>query len=178
MKNSPVEPLDNMIAVTQARVAVDLRAYHANAPADSPIESMLATALYAQTAYRTRTQFPIRFVTCADGKHGPAEGVDHAMVCIASQVRVLDWLVDYTIWAHDGGSWRRLIIECDGHDFHERTKEQAIRDRERDRRLQQHGETIFRFTGSEIWNNAIGCADQVLRWVDRVHSNAVELVTQ
>jgi very-short-patch-repair endonuclease len=51
---------------------------------------------------------------------------------------------------HEGTSF---IIECDGHDFHEKTKEQARRDKKRDRDLTTAGNIIMRFTGSEICNN-------------------------
>lgn len=52
----------------------------------------------------------------------------------------------------------QLIVECDGHDFHEKTKEQAKRDKKRDRELQKCGYAVFHFTGSEIWNDAFKCA--------------------
>lgn len=51
----------------------------------------------------------------------------------------------------------QLVIECDGHDFHEKTREQASRDKERDRALQNCGYTVFRFTGSDIYNDAFSC---------------------
>jgi hypothetical protein len=56
---------------------------------------------------------------------------------------------------------RNVIVECDGHDFHERTKEQAAKDRSRDRRMQAEGYKVFRFTGAEIWADAVGCAREV-----------------
>lgn len=61
--------------------------------------------------------------------------------------------------------WRKLVIECDGHDFHERTKEQASRDKSRDRSFVLEGYDCFRFTGSEIWKDPLGCADQITEWV-------------
>jgi len=57
---------------------------------------------------------------------------------------------------------QKLIIECDGHDFHERSKEQARKDKKRDRFLQSLGIPVFRFSGSEIWNNVFKCAQEVL----------------
>jgi very-short-patch-repair endonuclease len=57
-----------------------------------------------------------------------------------------------------------LVIECDGHDFHEKTKEQARRDRSRDRDAQAAGFKIFRFTGSEIWKDPCQCADMIVDW--------------
>lgn len=43
-----------------------------------------------------------------------------------------------------------IAIELDGHDFHERTKEQATRDKKRDRALVSAGWSVLRFTGSEV----------------------------
>jgi very-short-patch-repair endonuclease len=55
-----------------------------------------------------------------------------------------------------------IVIECDGHDYHERTKEQAAHDRKRDRAMTEAGIVVLRFTGSEIWKNPFSCAEQVL----------------
>ena len=57
-----------------------------------------------------------------------------------------------------------LAVECDGHDFHEKTKQQASRDKLRDRTLLLHGIPCMRFTGSEIWNDAYACMKQVDRF--------------
>jgi hypothetical protein len=54
-----------------------------------------------------------------------------------------------------------LIIECDGHDFHEKTKEQAQRDKSRDRALTALGHRVIRFTGSEIFRNAKKCVSDI-----------------
>ena len=53
-------------------------------------------------------------------------------------------------------------MECDGHDFHERTKAQAAHDKTRDRALQARGLKVLRYTGSEIWADPFGCALDVL----------------
>ena len=55
-----------------------------------------------------------------------------------------------------------MVIECDGHNFHERTKEQASSDKERDRTLQKFGLLVFRYTGSDIWGDVFGCAHEAL----------------
>ena len=60
-----------------------------------------------------------------------------------------------------------IIVECDGHDFHERTKDQAKRDKSRDRFFQEEGHCVLRFTGSEIWQDAWGCASQINRFLSR-----------
>lgn len=63
------------------------------------------------------------------------------------------------------GGHLQFAIECDGHDFHEKTKEQARHDKARDRRLIAKGWIPFRFTGSEIWADADGCAEEVAVFV-------------
>lgn len=60
---------------------------------------------------------------------------------------------------------RRAIVECDGHDFHERTKDQAARDKRRDRAIQMGGYMVLHFTGSEIHADPEGCAHEALKAV-------------
>lgn len=48
----------------------------------------------------------------------------------------------------------RVVVEVDGHDYHERTKEQARHDRRRDRTFLHEGLPVMRFTGSEIFQDA------------------------
>lgn len=60
---------------------------------------------------------------------------------------------------------KRLVVECDGHDFHEKTKKQAQRDKERDRMLQIAGYPVLRFTGSEIYRSPSHCALQVAEFI-------------
>lgn len=55
----------------------------------------------------------------------------------------------------------KIVVECDGHEWHERTPEQAERDKTRDRFLQAQGYLVFRFTGREIWRDPIRCAREV-----------------
>lgn len=56
---------------------------------------------------------------------------------------------------------RPIMIECDGHAFHERTKAQAAKDKSRDRQLQAGGFSVLRFTGSEIWADPSKCVRQI-----------------
>ena len=58
----------------------------------------------------------------------------------------------------------QFFVECDGHEFHERTKEQAERDRSRDREIQSANIPILRFTGSEIYRNPFVCVDEILKF--------------
>lgn len=58
-------------------------------------------------------------------------------------------------------------IELDGHDFHERTKEQSQRDKSGDRALTLDGWTVLRFTGSEIFADPWIVTDAI----DRLREN-------
>ncbi len=60
------------------------------------------------------------------------------------------------------------IVECDGHEFHERTKEQAKKDRSRDRAFQAAGIPVFRFTGSEIYADPQECAREVTNFLRKL----------
>lgn len=73
--------------------------------------------------------------------------------------------VDFAIATSVLGEPRRVIVECDGHDFHERTKEQAAYDKKRDRDFLAYGYTVLRFTGTEIYKNARECAQEVVKYV-------------
>jgi very-short-patch-repair endonuclease len=72
-----------------------------------------------------------------------------------NQLILLKYRVDFAFEA------QKLIVECDGHDFHERTKEQATRDKRRDRDLLKLGWRTIRFTGSEIFKDPDACAKEV-----------------
>lgn len=63
-----------------------------------------------------------------------------------------------------------FAIECDGYDYHDRTKQQAAYDRARDRWFLARGYSTIRFTGSELTHSAIKCAQEVYeigRVIDR-----------
>ncbi|MFC3229373.1 endonuclease domain-containing protein [Marinibaculum pumilum] len=67
-----------------------------------------------------------------------------------------------------------VVVECDGHKFHERTKEQARRDRSRDRWMTSKGIKILRFTGSEIYRDADRCANEVVNLLMKVYGEVTE----
>jgi hypothetical protein len=53
----------------------------------------------------------------------------------------------------------RIGIELDGHDFHERTKEQVKRRDSRDRALLTAGWTVLHFSGSEFHRDPVACIE-------------------
>lgn len=53
-----------------------------------------------------------------------------------------------------------LNVEIDGHDFHEKTKEQARRDKSRDRAMAKAGILVLRFTGAEVYADVKACTEE------------------
>jgi very-short-patch-repair endonuclease len=73
--------------------------------------------------------------------------------------------VDIDVGKGDLRSESWIVVECDGHEFHDKTKEQAQRDKARDRFLVASGAKVMRFTGSEIWRDPTACAVEALEAV-------------
>jgi hypothetical protein len=54
----------------------------------------------------------------------------------------------------------KMCVELDGHDFHERTKAQASRDKRRDRDLLSAGWPVVRFSGSDVARDVTACVSE------------------
>lgn len=80
---------------------------------------------------------------------------------LSPQAEIGGYRVDFLLWFLCGRHAAGVVIECDGHNFHEKTKEQAARDKARDRSLLTAGYPVMRFTGSEIYADPLACAEQV-----------------
>lgn len=127
---------------------------------ESPIEELLAVALYDYS----RTM-PEKLFFCGL-KELPEEPDFDEAAFVFNQVAIGRYRVDFAIWdatlSFNHTPPRVMIIECDGHDFHEKTKEQARRDKQRDRFLVSKGHKVLRFTGSEIWASPEDVADEII----------------
>lgn len=116
---------------------------------DSPIEAMFLE------------QFCALAVTYGYGVDRVVKQTAETIV-VQPQRRIDRYRVDFLIKFDFFSAVIEIAVECDGHQWHERTKEQAKRDRRRDRELQSLGFKVFRFTGSEINADPAGCAFDVL----------------
>lgn len=79
---------------------------------------------------------------------------------------------DYTPYTPDFALRARsdeppLIIELDGHDFHQKTREQVEHDKRRDRWFAAKGLHVLRFTGSEVWRDASAVVAEILAFFDQ-----------
>lgn len=71
-----------------------------------------------------------------------------------------NYRADFVLWPRDlhilsihtarGASFAPIVIELDGHDFHERTKDQVAARNQRDRDFQEKKYRVLHFSGSEI----------------------------
>ena len=82
---------------------------------------------------------------------------------VFSQAIIAPYRVDFLVALNpgDGRKSAFVAVECDGHEWHERTKEQAAKDKKRDRRLQEQGIAVLRVTGSEVWKSPVACAHEI-----------------
>lgn len=95
------------------------------------------------------------------------EGLGRAMIVAMPQYPWRNYRIDWAV--KDLRTQKFIFVECDGHDFHERTADQAERDRSRDREITLAGITPVRFTGREIFRNPCACATEALRILYGAH---------
>lgn len=160
------------------------------AHADSPIERIFAAHLVglpailereANLATRLspivkRSGRPTKMGDLPGDWRPPYDGTHGLRVWF--QQRIGSYRVDALVVAsfvdRDQEHHLQIVVECDGHDFHERTKEQAAKDRARDRALTLGGYRVLRFTGSELFNDARQClrelADHIAQFFNEVAS--------
>lgn len=96
-------------------------------------------------------------------------------VAIRPQQRVGNYRADFVVAYAFHGAEIDIAVECDGHDFHERTKAQAARDKRRDRFMTAQGYRLLRFTGAEIHASATRCAADVIGMVMAFQTECVEI---
>jgi very-short-patch-repair endonuclease len=143
---------------------------------ESPIERIMGAELSFITIFGVRARkFGIPpFKRSALDKIERLENLTDYEIEVWPQQKIGDYRVDFLLLARfrDTGSLDRdlvrIVIECDGHDFHERTKEQAARDRGRDRFMQRAGYKVFRFTGSEIYHSPETCSDEIATYLEDI----------
>lgn len=90
-------------------------------------------------------------------EYGPCEPL-RVVPQLSVSCRGSIYRIDFAFFVRD----RRFAVELDGHDFHEKTREQASRDKARDRALVEEGWIPLRFTGSDVYANPISVVDEVL----------------
>ena len=146
---------------------------------ESPIEEALAIALFFADFKLENTDPPYALqkfgspfpcVMSNEWDHKDFASDVFESVVIAPQQKIGAFRVDFLLIIRDVcfGNDIKLVVECDGHDYHERTKDQASRDKKRDRELTAQGYYVLRFTGSDIYKDAEGCAAEVAKFARNI----------
>jgi very-short-patch-repair endonuclease len=131
---------------------------------ESPIEVMLGSAmLLGCTLYDGVSKTGLPFLSLHRGGN---LRFDRSVMVMVPQCNWKNYRIDFAFFG--GAADRVVFVECDGHDFHERTKDQAARDRSKDRAIQEAGIPILRFTGSEIYRAPEQCVVQIINVVGNV----------
>lgn len=141
---------------------------------DSPIEEAMMLALCTVGLY---SYYGVKINgTYTEHLGAYSESAPYVLI-ITPQFKVGRYRTDFMVTARnrwgDGDAYidGSLLIECDGHDFHEKTKDQAKRDKKRNRDLQSAGFEVHHFAGSEIWADPIACAREA---IDRAEARTTE----
>lgn len=88
----------------------------------------------------------------------------YGAIYIECQVPIGKYFADFVVSYRP--SEKKVVIECDGHEFHERTKEQVSRDKERDRYMTKQGFSVFRYSGTDILNNPQRAVNDIIEYFD------------
>lgn len=77
---------------------------------------------------------------------------NNPFIIVNPQYKIENYRADFLVelW---NGKGNKYIIECDGHDFHEKTKEQAEYDKKRERVFVSRGYKVLRYSGSELYRD-------------------------
>ena len=150
LENLKIKPSERRFAPT-VQYGIPVEAWNL---CGSPIEKAL---LYGIITAAARAGIIVELKL--NGKETTLVACAGSLLTIRPQHKVCNHRTDFMIEYRDV----RAVVECDGHDYHERTKEQAQHDRELDRAFQREGFRVFRFTGREIWQSPEECAASMIR---------------
>lgn len=121
----------------------------------SPIEEILGSELiFITDGYHPVEHDP--FPNSANQAPEPTFGT-----LFRSQDKICGYATDFSFHCFANGQSHTIVIEADGHDFHEKTKDQVRRDKSRDRKMVLAGVTVLRYSGSEIFRDPGHCADEI-----------------
>lgn len=142
---------------------------------ESPIELALYLALVHCSLTRNPPVLAVSLPGLDIARVRAMEGfLADASAAIVPQLQLGPHRVDFGAVIKCGSQERILVIECDGHDWHERTADQAAKDKARDRYMVEQGFAVLRFTGREIWRDALACARQIETIIE---NNWIEMET-
>lgn len=122
------------------------------------LQSPLERKLYLELV-KTRINFQSQYGLDRNGSHVTVEGKEYGNP--ENNFKNVLTVVDFYIEKRN----QRLCIYTDGHTYHERTEDQAIRDKNIDRKLQALGYTVLRYTGKEVNENSDKIIREIKDWI-------------
>ena len=124
------------------------------ADCESPIEQALALA-FIHSGIHYFTHFTDRKIELVITKQA-------TLNACGNKYRT-DFLISVFYKTRKGNILKMFAIECDGHDYHEKTKKQVAYNNQRERDLKAAGYEVVRFSGSEIYKDARGCVQDLMK---------------
>lgn len=133
---------------------------------ESPIEQILALELSRCDLRNFNTFNP--FIDVLDIEK-------QVNILCGDKVYRVDFLISVNYMVGNENNLKMIVVECDGHRYHEITPEQAKERNERDRILNQYGYSVLHFTGSEIYNKPMKCVGDIIRFIKKGFENYVKI---
>lgn len=112
---------------------------------ESPIEHIFFIALRLQCE-------EIGYEFNTDEDSGDYKGFRNRL-SVYPQKQIGHYRVDFLIVCRNLNKTNQIIIELDGHDFHDKDKHQRSYEKARDRFLINSGYKVFHYTGSDVVSN-------------------------
>lgn len=129
----------------------------------SPIEQVFLVALHVMARARSETIDP-----------EPMERPEGTFlgwgVHVTEQFQVDQYRVDFLVervWFYDGANRRdQVLVELDGHEFHDKDKRQRSYEKARDRHLARRGFKVLHYTGSDVLADPYKVAYEVMDTIE------------
>jgi len=124
---------------------------------ESPIEQLLAVEMQDIKLHN--------FDIFTNGEIDVINIQNQAIVEAGNKIYRVDFLIGVVYNFKNRDKYREMLfaVECDGHDYHEKTKQQIIYNNQRERDLKASGYEIIRFSGSEICKSPHNCVIEIAK---------------
>lgn len=122
----------------------------------SPLERKLYSKLIDE-----KLHFEVQYPISVFGKKAAINNLEEKDL----RLKYKDLLTQVDFFLPNGGN--PICVYTDGHNYHERTPDQAKRDRSIDRKLQEFNFVVFRFTGREINENLSMVVKQIMAMAEK-----------
>lgn len=146
----------------KSMVQVELQDFNLN----SPIEKIFYIALTAYADY-----YGLHYQLLKADQDNLVHGVIH----INPQYQIGNYKVDFLLQTFNiSGKLNSVVIELDGHDFHDKNKEQRAYEKSRDRFITREGYKVLHFTGSELVKDPFGAVLEAFNALEIIDASGLE----